>query len=75
MHIQGALSWIIQADIFWVETSTSPYSNHFSVPTTLDEYCIKTQISQPVESDEDNFDWDPYDDVDDDDDEMCSEED
>lgn len=49
--------------------------DNVTIPTTLDEYCIKTTISHPVESDEDNFDWDPYDDVDDDDDEMCSDED
>ena len=43
------------------------------VPTTLDEYCIKTQINNPTD-DEDNFDWDPYDDEDDDED-MESDED
>merc|ERR1712122_447791 len=37
--------------------------DNVTIPTTLDEYCIKTTISHPVESDEDNFDWDPYDDV------------
>ena len=45
----------------------------FLVPTTLDEYCIKTQINNPTD-DEDNFDWDPYDDEDDDED-MESDED
>jgi len=49
--------------------------DNVTIPTTLDEYCIKTQITHPVESDEDNFDWDPYDDVDDDDDDVCSDDD
>lgn len=47
--------------------------DNVTIPTTLDEYCIKTQINNPTD-DEDNFDWDPYDDEDDDED-MESEED
>merc|ERR1712142_1269397 len=47
--------------------------DNVTIPTTLDEYCIKTQINNPTD-DEDNFDWDPYDDEDDDED-MESDED
>ena len=47
----------------------------FSVPTTLDEYCIKTQVSAGSDADEENFDWDPYDDEEDDDEDMESDED
>ena len=44
------------------------------VPTTLDEYCIKTE-TRPATDEEENFDWDPYDDDDDEDEFMDSDED
>jgi ubiquitin-conjugating enzyme E2 R len=47
--------------------------DNVTIPTTLDEYCIKTE-TRPATDEEENFDWDPYDD-DDDEDEMDSDED